>query len=67
MLLSFEEPMIISMGDKIVKLIPFITPEHGNIKFGIVAPRSVNVHREEIFKAIQSKQLLSNVDHDQEK
>ncbi len=55
--LAFEEPMIITIDDIIVKLIPFKTTEPGNIKFGIEAPRSVNVHREEIFKAIQSKQL----------
>lgn len=53
--LAFEEPMIITFGDTIVKLIPFKTTEPGNIKLGIEAPRSVNVHREEIFKAIQSK------------
>lgn len=54
--LAFEEPMIITFGDTIVKIIPFQTTEPGNIKLGIEAPRSVNVHREEIFKAIQSKQ-----------
>lgn len=54
--LAFEEPLIIMINDTAVKLVPFITTEHGNIKFGIEAPRSVNVHREEIFKAIQSKQ-----------
>ncbi len=57
MSVSFEETLIIALGDTIVKLIPFKTPEHANIKFGIDAPRSVNIHREEIFKAIQSKQL----------
>ncbi len=59
MSLSFEEPLIISIKDKVVKLIPFKTPEPGNIKFGIEAPRSINVHREEIFQAIQSKQKVS--------
>jgi carbon storage regulator len=55
MSLSFEEPLMITIGENIVQLIPFKTPEHGNIKFGINAPRTVNVHREEIYKAIQSK------------
>lgn len=53
--LAFEESMIITIGDTVVKLVPFKTTEPGNIKFGIEAPRSVNIHREEIFKAIQSK------------
>lgn len=54
--LAFEEPMIITIDNTIVRLISFKTMEPGNIKFGIDAPRSVNIHREEIFKAIQSKQ-----------
>lgn len=53
--LSFEEPLIISINNQMVKLIPFKTPDAGNIKFGIDAPRSINIHREEIFLAIQSK------------
>lgn len=53
--LSFEEPLMITIGEYVVQLIPFKTPEHGNIKFGIKAPRAVNIHREEIYKAIQSK------------
>lgn len=55
--LAFEEPLIITMDDIVVKLVPFKTTDLGNIKFGIEAPLSVNIHREEIFKAIQSKQL----------
>lgn len=57
--LTFEEPLIISVGHQHVKLIPFKTPEPGNIKFGIEAPRAISVHREEIFKAIQLKQLAT--------
>lgn len=53
---SFEEPLIISIDDKIVHVVAFKTQEHGNIKFGVQAPRSVNVHREEIYYAIKKKQ-----------
>ena len=53
--LSFEEPLVIAIHDQTVKIIPFVTHEHGSIKFGIEAPRSINVHREEIFQAIQLK------------
>jgi carbon storage regulator len=60
--LSFEEPLMISIGERIVKLIPYKTPEPGNIKFGIVAPLSINIHREEIYKAIQTKQHLDEVE-----
>ncbi|KTD19526.1 carbon storage regulator [Legionella israelensis] len=59
---SFEEPLIINISGKIVKLVAFKTQEHGNIKFGVDAPRSVNVHREEIFHAIKQKELAEETD-----
>ena len=52
---SFEEPLIISVDGEIIQLIAFKTQEHGNIKFGVEAPRSVNIHREEIYHAIKQK------------
>lgn len=55
--ISFEDPLIINVANKTVKLVAFKTQEHGNIKFGVEAPRSVNVHREEIYNAIKQKQL----------
>ena len=54
--ISFEEPLIIAVNNELVQLVAFKTQEHGNIKFGIEAPRSVNVHREEIYHAIKLKQ-----------
>ncbi|MCX7116583.1 MAG: carbon storage regulator [Legionellales bacterium] len=54
--ISFEEPLIISVNNELVQLIAFKTQEHGNVKFGIEAPRTVNVHREEIYHAIKLKQ-----------
>lgn len=61
--LQFEEPLMIHIGDTAIKILAFKTQEHGNIKFGVDAPRSVNVHREEIFHAIKLKQqLLDTVD-----
>lgn len=56
--LQFEEPLMINIEDKIVKILAFKTQEHGNIKFGVDAPRTINVHREEIFQAIKQKQLI---------
>jgi carbon storage regulator len=53
---SFEETLFISVDGEIVQLVAFKTPEHGNIKFGVQAPRSINVHREEIYHAIKKKQ-----------
>ena len=53
--LSFEEPLVINIEGELVHVIAFKTPEHGNIKFGINAPRSINVHREEIYLAIQNQ------------
>jgi len=60
--LQFEEPLIIDIADTVVKILAFKTQEHGNIKFGIEAPRSVNVHREEIFHAIKKKELLNQTE-----
>lgn len=60
--LQFEEPLIIHIEDTVVKILAFKTQEHGNIKFGVEAPRSINVHREEIFHAIKQKELLNTVD-----
>lgn len=57
--ISFEEQLIISVNGEIIQLIAFKTPEHGNVKFGVQAPRSINVHREEIYHAIKSKQQAS--------
>ena len=59
---SFEEPIIITVNGEIVRLVAFKTQEHGNIKFGIQAPRSVNVHREEIYHAIKQKQQQTPVE-----
>lgn len=60
--LQFEEPLIICINDTIIKILAFKTQEHGNIKFGVDAPRSINVHREEIFHAIRQKQLLETAE-----
>ncbi len=60
--LQFEEPLIIRVADTVVKILAFKTQEHGNIKFGVDAPRTINVHREEIYHAIKQKQLLSPVE-----
>ena len=60
--LQFEEPLIISIGDTVVKILAFKTQEHGNIKFGVEAPRTINIHREEIFHAIKQKELLNTVE-----
>lgn len=51
----FEEPLTILIEDQKIQIIAFKTQEHGNIKFGIQAPRSVQVHREEIYQAIKQK------------
>ena len=53
---GFEEPLIITLNGEMVQLVAFKTQEHGNIKFGIEAPRTINVHREEIYHVIQQKQ-----------
>jgi carbon storage regulator len=51
--LKFEEPLIITINDTKIEIFAFQTQEHGNIKFGVEAPRSISVHREEIYHAIK--------------
>jgi len=51
----FEEPLNIVIAGQIVKVVAFKTQEHGNIKFGVDAPRNIDVHREEIYYAIKKK------------
>lgn len=60
--LNYEEPLMIRIGDTTVKILAFKTAELGNIKFGVEAPRTINVHREEIFHAIKQKELLTSVE-----
>lgn len=58
---NFEETLTLQIGDDSVQLVAFKTAEHGNIKFGVDAPRSVKVHREEIYHAIKQKEKLEEV------
>lgn len=60
--LEFEKPLMVTIGSTSIKILAFKTQEHGNIKFGVEAPRSINVHREEIYHAIKKKQQLSTVE-----
>ena len=62
MTLSFEEPIVLPINGELVKIVIFKTQEHGNVKFGIEAPRSINVHREEIYYAIKQKEDQVNQD-----
>ena len=50
--LPFETSITFSVRGETIKLITFKTPEHGNIKFGIDAPKSVRVNREEVQLAL---------------
>jgi len=54
---EFEKELKLTVNKQEVTFICFKTDEHGNIKFGVEAPRSINVHREEIYQAIKQKEL----------
>lgn len=58
---SFEDPLVICINGEVVRLLAFKTAEHGNIKFGVEAPRSVKVHREEIYQAIKIKEQKDQI------
>ncbi len=53
--LTFEEPLTFMIAGQKVQVVAFKTQEPGNIKFGIDAPRTIQVHREEIYHAIKLK------------
>ncbi len=54
--IDFEEPLILSVNDEAVRVVAFKTQEHGHIKFGVAAPRSIQVHREEVYLAIKKQE-----------
>ncbi|OGV44282.1 MAG: carbon storage regulator [Legionellales bacterium RIFCSPHIGHO2_12_FULL_42_9] len=54
--ISFEEPIQINLNGEIISIVAFKTAERGNIKFGIEAPRSIKVNREEVVRALQKSQ-----------
>ena len=53
---DFEEPLVLSVNNEVVRVIAFKTQEHGHIKFGVDAPRSIKVHREEVYLAIKKQE-----------
>lgn len=53
---GFEEPLILSVNGEAVRVVAFKTQEHGHIKFGVDAPRSVKIHREEVYLAIKKQE-----------
>ncbi len=60
MTIPFEEPLTVYIKGELVQIIAFKTLEHGNVKFGVQAPRSIEVHREEIYQAIKQKMQDNN-------
>ena len=52
---SFEKPIQLSVNGEIVTITAFKTTERENIKFGIDAPRSIQVNREEVYQMIQKQ------------
>lgn len=52
---KFEDKIIITKNNQNIILTSFETNEHGNIKFGIDAPKGVSIDREEIYLLKQQK------------
>ncbi|NCT57776.1 MAG: carbon storage regulator [Legionella sp.] len=57
---DFEEPLMLSVDGKTARVVAFKTQEHGHIKFGVDAPRSLKVHREEVYLAIKKQEEEAN-------
>ena len=53
---GFEEAFTVNINGETIQIIAFKTMEPGNIKFGINAPKSIKVHREEVYQAIKLKE-----------
>ena len=53
---DFEEPVVLSVNNEAVRVVAFKTQEHGHIKFGVDAPRSIKVDREEVYLAIKKQE-----------
>jgi carbon storage regulator len=45
-------PLIIEIDGQKIECFVFETIEHGNIKFGVNAPRAMSIHREEVHRKI---------------
>lgn len=56
--IPFEKPLTLVINGQHVDVTLFKTVEHGNIKFGINAPRNLGVDREEIHQAKKARQQL---------
>ncbi len=46
--INFEKKLVMDIRGHGVTLVVFQTPEPGNVKFGIDAPRSLGVNRSEV-------------------
>lgn len=66
LLIPFEQSLTLQIDGKKVSIVTFKTQEPGNIKFGIDAPRSVQVHREEIYHAIKQRELIEESETEKE-
>ena len=56
--IEFETPLTFTVSNQIVTVIAFKSPEPGNIKFGVEAPRAIKVHREEVYNLIKEQKLM---------
>lgn len=55
--LEFEKSLVFCINKQPVTLTVFRTPEHGNVKLGVDAPRDVSLNREEIFLQKQRRKV----------
>ena len=57
---EFEQEMKLTVNKQEVTFVCFKTDEHGNIKFGVNAPRKIAVNRQEIFEMKQNEKQFDS-------
>lgn len=59
--IEFEKPFTLLIQNQTIQVTIFVTDEHGNVKFGIDAPRGVAVNREEIhFAKLEKLKMMDS-------
>lgn len=56
--IDFESPLILTINNQIVKIVLYASKEISSVQFGIDAPRTISVHREERYSSKKEQPKL---------